>query len=133
MNLEHQTNPAIKPGSSWVEIDHASDAVDYDPQIAADVYEYFDVIVDPTDAWNKWAVPIPGVVMLGKDVEYDEDGATIFRYRSRFGVPYTDGPYLAEAYLVYEDAGWQDAHSAGKYRVVRVEFSGNLLLDTSTI
>lgn len=73
MNIEHQVNLAISPDSSWIEIDHASAAVDEDTVIGAGVLDFFDEVVDPTDNRNRWLVPKFGTLAASGEVEYEEE------------------------------------------------------------
>ncbi len=116
MNIEHQRNPAIFPGSDWIEIDHHSDAVSSDPEIKPEVLEHFEVVLDPSDEWNKWAVPKPNTALLEVPLLYDEEG-TDFRYRYPFVT--SEGE---ESLLVYEDDP-----SGQEHRTVRIETDGQLV------
>jgi len=109
--------------SEWIEIDHASDDVDYSPKIDPAIYNYFDEIIDPEDERNVWIVPRENVHLLGEEVHDPEaDGASAFSYSRRILLP--DG---RTATLVYEDASVSgEAHIAGLHRVVRLEVSDQL-------
>ena len=117
MSVETGERPFVA-GPNWIEIDHATDAVSFDPEVDPRVYEYFEHAVDPQEEWSQWLIPKEGirVEFVGTDPRWDWTSTFLMRYH--FVTPEGQAKYL-----IYRDVGAdEDAPRdvAGQHRVVEI-------------